>query len=257
MNGQVEKSQAECEIFVEDLGNGATIELARIPAGRFLMGSLANEEGRDGDEGPQHEVRVGEFLMGRYEVTQRQWRAVAALPKVKLDLKANPSQFKGDDLPVESVSWEEAKEFIARVNRKLGLTEQTGYRLPSEAEWEYAARARTMTRYAFGDVFSPDLVSNNSSGTMKVGSFPANPFGLFDLHGNVWEWCEDDWHDSYNGAPVDGRAWVDTPSRGSLRVIRGGGWSTGAVYCRSADRYYDTPGSRLVDLGFRLLRTLR
>jgi formylglycine-generating enzyme required for sulfatase activity len=258
VNGRIEKSQSQCDLFVEDLGAGVTIELARIPAGRFQMGSPASEQGRYDNEGPQHEVRVGEFLLGRYEVTQRQWRAVAALPKVNLDLKADPSNFKGDDLPVENVSWEEVKEFIGRLNRKLGLTEQTGYRLPSEAEWEYAARAGTTTRYAFGDEFSSSLINNNGSKTVAVGSLGvANAWGLFDMHGNVWEWCEDDWHDSYNGAPADGRPWVDSPSRGSGRVDRGGGWVSLAVNCRSAFRYHGAPGDRYVYLGFRLLRTYR
>jgi formylglycine-generating enzyme required for sulfatase activity len=271
VNGKIEKSQAECEIFVEDLGNGVTIELARIPAGKFQMGSPANEEGRSNDEGPQHEVRVGEFLMGRHEVTQRQWRAVAALPKVKLDLNADPSRFKGGDLPVENVSWDEAKEFIARLNRKLGLTEQTGYRLPSEAEWEYAARARATTPFAFGATITPAIVNYDGNypyggaakgeyreKTIAVGSLgSANAWGLFDMHGNVWEWCEDDWHGNYDGAPTDGRAWVDVPSRGSNRVLRGGGWITSAVNCRSAFRIYVTPGYRDDNLGFRLLRTYR
>ncbi len=182
---------------------------------------------------------------------------MAAFPKVKLDLAADPSNFKGDDLPVENVSWEEVKEFIGRLNRKLGLTEQTGYRLPSEAEWEYAARAGTTTRYAFGDEFSSSLI-NTSEKTVAVGSLGvANAWGLFDMHGNVWEWCEDDWHNSYNGAPTDGRAWVNSPSRGSYRVYRGGGWYYYAVTCRSANRLRSPPGSRDYYLGFRLLRTYR
>jgi formylglycine-generating enzyme required for sulfatase activity len=257
-------------VFSEDLGGGVKIPLVRVPAGKFMMGSPADEERRSNDEGPQREVRIEGFLMGKFEVTQRQWRAVAALRQVEVELQPDPSKFKGDDLPVEQVSWLEAKEFIARLNGKLGLNERTGYRLPSEAEWEYAARAGTTTPFAFGATITPAIVNYNGNypyggaatgeyraKTVAVGSLgKANAWGLFDMHGNVWEWCEDDWHGDYNGAPTDGRAWVDVPSRGTYRVNRGGGWSTSAVNCRSADRDDDSPGDRYDNLGFRLLRTL-
>ncbi len=229
-NGKLVKYQASCDLFVEDLGGGVKIEMVRVPSGRFTIGSPMGEEGRSNDEGPQRVVRVGEFLMGRYEVTQRQWRAVAALPKIEIELNAAPSRFKGDDLPIEQVSWLEAKEFIARLNWKLGLNRTNGYRLPSEAEWEYAARAGTTTPFAFGSMISPDVVNFDGSipyagetkgfsrgKTVSVGSLGlANGWGLFDMQGNVAEWCEDNWRSNYDNVPADGGAWIEAPSRISI-----------------------------------------
>ncbi|MGH9843405.1 MAG: formylglycine-generating enzyme family protein [Blastocatellia bacterium] len=275
----------QAEQYVEDLGNGVTIEMARIPGGEFQMGSSEAEAQTAFEEvkryfkesqrewytaeTPRHPVKVAPFLMGKFEVTQRQWRAVAALPKVKEDLDLNPSRSKeGDDLPVENVTWEQAKEFIARLNAKLGLNETNGYRLPSEAEWEYAARAGGATPFAFGETINPSIVNYNGGypygkapegldrgKTVAIGSLGvANAWGLFDMHGNVWEWCEDEWHNNYEGAPMDGRAWVEGSSTGSGRVDRGGGWAYDAAYCRSAYRNGDAPGYRYVALGFRLVR---
>jgi len=236
--------------------------MVAVKGGTFTMGSFAGEAGRGIDEGPRRQVRVSDFWIGKFELTQAQWRAV---------MGANPSKFKGDDLRVESVSWEEAKEFCRELNARLGLSEADGYRLPSEAEWEYAARAGSKTEFAFGETINPEIVNydgNNPYGgapkgvyrrkTVAVGSLGvANAWGLFDLHGNVWEWCEDDWHSSYNEAPADGRAWVDISSRASGRVNRGGGWSNLAVNCRSAYRLYGAPGYRDYFLGFRLVRVGR
>jgi formylglycine-generating enzyme required for sulfatase activity len=183
------------------------IEMVLVPGGSFLMGSPENEPERYFDEGPQHRVTVQSFYISKYEVTQAQWRAV---------MGGNPSSFKGDDLPVETVSYWEAQEFCARLSRETGR----GYRLPSEAEWEYAARGRTATPFAFGSSLSseqanfigkfpyggaPKKVIRNK--TTPVGSFAPNAFKLHDMHGNVWEWCEDIYHHDYNGAPTDGSAW--------------------------------------------------
>jgi formylglycine-generating enzyme required for sulfatase activity len=254
-------------LFVEDLGNGVTIELVRIPAGSFMMGSPESEQGRDKDEGPQHKVSVGEFLMGRYEVTQLQWREVARWPKVNLDFDPDRPQFTWYYLPVVKVRWDEAKEFIARLNRKLGLTQTNGYRLPSEAEWEYAARAGTTTPFAFGRRITPEMVNYNRydplppralAKPVEVGSVGrANRWGLYDMHGNVREWCEDDWHDNYSGAPSDGRAWIDASNRGLYRVVRGGGWYYPALMCRSAHRAGATYGALNYGIGFRLVRKYR
>ncbi|MDX2031335.1 MAG: SUMF1/EgtB/PvdO family nonheme iron enzyme [Blastocatellia bacterium] len=285
---EVSRRTLRGEEFVQDLGNGVTIEMVQIPEGEFEMGSTDAEveaawvDRRRYDElykqeakkewytaeTPRHRVRIAQFFMAKFEVTQRQWRAVAALPKVKIDLNADPSKFKGEDLPVEQVSWEEAKEFIARLNVRLGLNETNGYRLPSEPEWEYAARTGGNALFGFGANINPDIVNYAGvapygkaaegayrNGTIPVGSLGvANAWGLFDLHGNVWEWCEDQYHDSYNGAPADGRAWVDLNDAGSSRVFRGGGWNGIAVFCRSADRYFADPGLRVDDLGLRLVR---
>jgi len=246
--------------MIEELGNGVALEMIRIPGGRFIMGSARRSENLYNDEGPQHEVRLREFLIGRYPVTQAQWKAV---------MGGNPSYFKGDRLPVENVSWDEARDFCRRLNEKLGLSGAAGYRLPSEAEWEYAARAGTSTDYAFGETISTDLVNFDGSQsperrkgryrgkTVEVGSLGApNAWGLYDMHGNVSEWCEDDFHGSYDAAPSDGRPWVDLV-RASFRVNRGGGWYDPAVNCRSASRGYDAPGYRGFIIGFRLARSIR
>ncbi|NBO63391.1 MAG: hypothetical protein EBU88_00810 [Acidobacteria bacterium] len=244
----------------EDIGNGVVIEMIRVPGGRFKMGSERRQDSIFNDEGPLHEVRVREFLIGRYPVTQAEWKAVMA---------TNPSYFKGDRLPVENVSWEEAREFCRRLNQKVGLSGTSGYRLPSEAEWEYAARAGTTTDYCFGESINTDLANYDGSQssdrrkgryrgkTVEVGSLGSpNAWGLFDMHGNVSEWCEDDFHSSYDSAPADGRPWVDM-IRASFRINRGGGWYDPAVNCRSSSRGYDAPGYRGFIIGFRLARTLR
>jgi formylglycine-generating enzyme required for sulfatase activity/predicted Ser/Thr protein kinase len=250
---------------VEDLGGGVKIELVEIPAGEFLMGSPDTEANRSSDESPQHQVSVSSFHMGKYQVTQAQWRAVAALSKVKIDLNPDPSHFKGDDLPVESVSWEEAVEFCERLSKATGKE----YRLPREAEWEYACRAGTTTPFAFGETITADWVNYDGNypyasapkGTYRgkttpVGSLGvANGFGLYDMHGNVWEWCGDWYSENYyrESARVDPVG----PDRGSYRVTRGGSWNFFARICRSAFRYWLTPTIRVSNLGFRLVRTLR
>ncbi len=270
--------------YVEDLGAGVKLEMVEIPAGEFLMGEdaagaadyekeCARYVNKDSCasvakmQTPQRRVKLNGFLMGKYEVTQRQWSAVmGGLPP---DMASLGNEFKGDDLPVVNVSWKEAQEFIRKLNEKLKLSRSV-YSLPSEAEWEYAARAGTRTPYAFGETISPETANyawdyphrntpkkDGLGHPEKVGSYPANAFGLFDMHGNVWEWCEDDWHDNYSNASTDGRAWVDSPSRGSARVVRGGGWANYAVGCRSAVRFGYAPGARYYYLGFRLLRTYR
>jgi formylglycine-generating enzyme required for sulfatase activity len=219
-----------------------------VKGGTFLMGSPDNEEGHNSEEGPQHQVTVSDFYCGKYEVTQRQWKAVmGSLPP---GMSGMWSRAKGDDLPVMSVSWDEAKEFIEKLNKLTG----GDYRLPSEAEWEYAARAGTTTRYAFGDVFSAEIINNNYR-IEKVGSRgAANAFGLFDMHGNAWEWCEDYRHDGYNGAPTDGSAWVGISRWASQRVIRSCSLYYSAVDCRSAARTSKLPGDRDIVVGLRLAR---
>ncbi|MGH9832750.1 MAG: SUMF1/EgtB/PvdO family nonheme iron enzyme [Blastocatellia bacterium] len=262
-----ERRRGRARYFIEDLGNNVKLEMVEIPGGEFTMGSPDTEEDRMADEGPQHRVKVPPFAMGKFAVTLAQWRAVAGFPKVRIDLKPSPSRFKGNNLPVDSVSWEEAVEFCARLSQKTGKT----YRLPSEAEWEYAARAGTTTPFAFGETITPQIVNYEGNypyayapegeyreKTVEVGSLGvANAFGLYDMHGNVWEWCEDQWHDSYDGAPTDGRAWADISATGSNRVIRGANWARGAVRCRSARRDREAPGLRGGDQGFRLVRVGR
>ncbi|MEG4986167.1 bifunctional serine/threonine-protein kinase/formylglycine-generating enzyme family protein [Microcoleus sp. BR0-C5] len=259
--GEITKrSQSQAQVFTETIAKDITLEMMAIPGGSFVMGSPNTEAKRENNEGPQHTVNVPPFLMGKYEVTQAQWRAVAALPKVKIDLKANPSYFKGDDLPVEQVSWHEAIEFCARLSQLTGRN----YRLPSEAEWEYACRAGTTTPFYFGETITPDLVNYNGNSsygsapkgiyrakTTAVGSFPPNAFGLDDMHGNVWEWCQDVWHDNYNGAPADGSAW-ESGGDSKNRVLRGSSWYNHAVYCRSVFRSYNSAGLSGLYGGFRV-----
>jgi formylglycine-generating enzyme required for sulfatase activity len=224
--------------------NSIGMKFTLIPAGEFFMGS---EE--SGDEKPVRKVKItSAFYLGTYPVTQREWKAVMG--------GDNPSEFKSDDLPVETVSWNDVQEFIKKLNEKEGTDK---YRLPSEAEWEYACRAGTTTRYSFGDDGSKlgdyAWYSDNSGGeTHPVGQKKPNPYGLHDMHGNVWEWVQDTWHESYDGAPTDGSAWESGDS--AHRVIRGGSWRYRARYCRSAYRDHDDPLNRDFDLGFRLLQEL-
>lgn len=222
------------------------MEFILIQSGEFMMGSPEGEVGRYDYEGPVHKVTIkNPFHLGKYPVTQKQWIAV---------MGNNPSYFKGDDLPVENVYWDDVQGFIKKLNEMEGTDK---YRLPSEAEWEYACRAGTTTSFSFGD---NDLkledyawYYRNSDRTYPVGQKQPNPWGLYDVHGNVWEWVQDRWHENYNGAPSDGSAWeVGNSSR---CVMRGGGRRSDARYCRSANRNWSDPYLH-VDVGFRLLRIL-
>jgi len=258
---EIKRITKSAEYFPEKLGNGVFLEMVHIPGGTFLMGSPENEESRQSYESPQHQVTVPSFFMGKYPVTQKQWQAVAALEKVKIDLKSDPSRFKGDNLPVEKVSWNSVQEFCARLSQKANKT----YRLPSEAEWEYACRAGTTTPFYFGETISTELANYNGDSTYgqgqkgeyrekitEVGIFPANPFGLYDMCGNVWEWCEDEWHESYINAPVDGSAWTSLDSS-RLRILRGGSWNFHARDCRSANRFRASGDYRSYYCGFRVV----
>ncbi|MGD1950754.1 MAG: SUMF1/EgtB/PvdO family nonheme iron enzyme [Leptolyngbyaceae cyanobacterium] len=223
------------------VGNSVNIKLVYIPGGNFLMGAPENEEDSSDHERPQHKVTVPEFWMSRFLVTQAQYEAV---------MSSNPSHFSGANNPVDNVSWHDAMEFCEKVSQKSGET----IRLPSEAEWEYACRAGTTTRYCFGDSLSKEQAHFGQDidvGTIAVGSFPANSFGLHDIHGIVWEWCQDYWHDSYEGAPTDGSAWL-TGNEEAHRVIHGGSWGDSPRYCRSAYRFDLTPDFRSNTTGFRV-----
>jgi formylglycine-generating enzyme required for sulfatase activity/uncharacterized caspase-like protein len=248
-SGAGRQEHVDLQTYTETV-NRVGIEMVRVPAGKFLMGSPSSEAGRDNNEGPPHEVSVSSFYMGKYEVTQLQWRAVSVLPKVRIDLPSNPSKFSGDNLPVEQVSWEEAAEFCARLSQATGKT----YRLPTEAEWEYAARAMTTGPYA-GSLDAMAWYDSNSGGTTHpVGTKQPNGFGLYDMHGNVWEWCMDWYSENYYFQSPSSDP--PGPSTGSLRVVRGGSWIGPARDLRSARRYGSTPGIRRSYLGFRLARTL-
>lgn len=230
------------EAFVENL-NGVKLEMIRVPAGSFMMGDGSGYFSNQS----QHQVTVPSFYMGKYEVTQPQWRAV---------MGNNPSYFKSDDLPVEQVSWNDAKAFCEKLSQMTGRT----YRLPSEAEWEYACRAKTTGDYA-GDLNSMAWHQGNSGGkTHAVGQKQPNTFGIFDMHGNVLEWCEDSWHDDFNGAPTDGSAWLTwtwlCAGNSCHRVLRGGSWSQDGG-ARSADRQQNEPYTDSNDYGLRVVLSAR
>jgi formylglycine-generating enzyme required for sulfatase activity len=249
----------------EDLGNGIQLEMVMIPSGSFMMGSPETEEGSNDDERPQHQVTIKAFCLGKYQVTQAQWKAVAAFPQVNKELKLDPSRFKGDGStsltnhrPVESVSWEDAVEFCDRLSKHT----KRQYRLPSEAEWEYACRAGTKTPFHFGETITTDLANYDGqkskgfyrSQTREVGSFGvANNFGLYDMHGNVWEWCLDDWHSNYKGAPTDGSAWLDNKESSNGKLLRGGSWYDLPEHCRSAYRSYYNLDGYYHSIGFRVV----
>ena len=261
---EIKRITKNANYFGEDLGDGVTLEMVAIPGGTFIMGSPENEEGYHSSESPQHEVTVPPFFMGKYPVTQQQWRVVAALEKVNIDLKSDPSRFKGDNLPVERVSWNDAQEFCARLSRMANKT----YRLPTEAEWEYACRGGTTTPFYCGETISTDLANYNGNytygqgqkgeyreKTTKVGIFPANPFGLYDMCGNVWEWCEDGLHENYINAPTDGSAWTSLSTE--YMLLRGGSWSGNAWFCRAAFRIGRSRDVRGNYCGFRVVSSFR
>ena len=239
---EIKREPGQAEYFTEDLGNNVTLDMVYIPGGKFRMGSPLGQ-GYDREE-PQHEVTVKSFFMGKYLITQAQWKEVAKLPKVNRELKAAPSNFTGENLPVERVSWEDAVELCARLSKKTGKE----YRLPSEAEWEYACRAGTNTPFHFGETITGNLANYDATGIyaneaprkfrqkiIAVGTFPPNGFGLYDMHGNVSEWCADNWHENYEGAPTDGSAWTRGGDN-ELSPLRGGSWYVNPVNCRSAYR---------------------
>ncbi len=268
---QIKKESKQSQYFSEDLGNDITLEMVAIPGGTFLMGTEDEEIERlvkkfnwDGfrSERPQHRVTVSSFYMGRYPITQAQWKAIAATAKIDIDLETNPSRFKGDELPVERVNWYQATEFCKRLSRET----KREYRLPSEAEWEYACRAGTTTPFYFGETITGELANYRSretyadeykgeyrQQTTPVGQFPPNAFGLYDMHGNVWEWCADTWHDNYDGAPTDGSAWIENGDD-NRSPPRGGCWYGDPLFCRSAFRDFNLPRvNNDDDLGFRVV----
>lgn len=251
--------------YIEELEDGISLSMLVIPARSFFMGSSPTEVSRRKFEGPQHQVSVSSFCMGQFLITQAQWQAIAALPTINHDLTPDPSEFKGADRPVESISWLDAVEFCDRLTRKFNRL----YRLPSEAEWEYACRANTTTPFHCGETLTSDHANFHGmksyraapkgqyrNQTTPVGSFPANAFGLHDMHGNVWEWCADDWHANYQGAPVDGSIWF-TQNAGLTKKTphpwRGGSWYDAPASCRSAYRTFADADFKSSNLGLRVV----
>jgi formylglycine-generating enzyme required for sulfatase activity len=234
-----------------------------IPAGTFMMGSPESEAGRSSDE-TQHQVTISKpYYLGKYQVTQAQWQQV---------MGNNPSHFKGDKLlPVENVLWDDTQAFC----RKLKEITQAPFAIPTEAQWEYACRAGTNTPFHFGSELNGSQANCNGNNpypkiegwfgitknkgpylekTTPVGKYPANAWALHDMHGNVWEWCLDQWHASYNGAPQDGSAWVDQDvNNDKQRLLRGGSWYFVPRYCRSASRDHSPPDDASYIIGFRVV----
>jgi formylglycine-generating enzyme required for sulfatase activity len=267
------RQQRNSRYFIEPLGDIADpqvpcLEMVEIPGGEFMMGSPDDELMHQDRESPYHPVQVSPFFMSKYQVTQAQWKAIAAMDKVDIDLSLAPSRFTGDNLPVDTVSWLQAREFCARVTRsakrKNGNTEWV-CRLPTEAEWEYACRAGTITPFHFGETVVANYDRNFTRGegeketyqgkTSFVGSFDvANNFGLYDMHGNVLEWCLDNWCDNYVNTPKDGSAWINIEKdNDNTHVLRGGSWIDDLYYCRSAYRHRDDTDYYDNDVGFRVV----
>jgi formylglycine-generating enzyme required for sulfatase activity len=269
---EIARKPGSAVYFKEDWGDGVTLDMVKIPGGSFEMGTAKSgflgkkEEGASGNEFPQHKVNVKEFWMGKFAVTQAQWKKIASLDQVNIELNPDPSNFKGSNLPVEKISWHEAKEFCDRLSR---LSQKTGkiYDLPTEAQWEYACRAGTTTPFHFGETITSDLVTFDgdytygkaSKGryrktTIAVDSFTPNAFGLYNMHGNIWEWCLDPWHSNYDGAPTHGGVWNASNDSGSdFRLMRGGSWNNNPHDCRSAGRVFNGPAGQDDALGFRIV----
>lgn len=262
-HGKLVSSQVKTADYItEDLGDGVKLDLVKIPSGEFMMGSP--DSGGEGKthEGPQHKVNVPEFYLGKYEVTIQQWVALMGDIPDGLD-RVRGKVMESNLQPVVWITWHEAVAFCRRLQNKSGKA----YRLPTEAEWEYAARAGTTTPFAFGTTITPSFAVYNTrykggeifdkSKSAQVGSLGvANAFGLFDMHGNVGEWCQDVWHANYSGAPDDGTAW----SRGDAyeeRVIRGGSWVEELSACRSTARRGWLGGVHLPFIGFRVALTAK
>jgi eukaryotic-like serine/threonine-protein kinase len=248
----VDRQPGTAEYFTVSLAEGVTLDLVAIPGGEFMMG----DDRHHPDERPVHRVTVPPFFVSKYPITQAQYRSL---------MGADAGFGLGADYPIERVSWDEAIEFCTQLSQKLG----DRYMLPSEAQWEYACRAGTQTAFYFGETITADVVNHNGDfpyagapigenreRATPVGSFPPNRFGLYDMHGNVWEWCLDEYRSSYHHAPIDGSAWMTSDaSSDSKRVMRGGAWDYVARGCRSAVRGSLAPGSRMAGCGFRVVCT--
>ena len=264
--GKITSRHAGENQFITEKVNEVAIEMVVVPGGTFLMGSPDSEGKKYKNERPQHTVTVQTILMSKYPITFSQWKAVALLQTVHRELKRRPSARNwGAKRPVVEVSWHDATEFCDRLSKETGHT----YRLPTEAEWEYACRAGTTTPFHFGQTITSDLANydgtyiyhsepkgDNRARTLQVGElkFP-NAFGLFDMHGNVWEWCQDHWHENYNGAPMNGEAWIDSINNQD-RVIRGGSWVNEPSNCRSSHRHWKSSEQTSGHIGFRIVRSL-
>jgi formylglycine-generating enzyme required for sulfatase activity len=246
----IAKVQHFVQQWTEDLGHGIQLDMLVIPSGSFQMGSPHNYG--NPDEHPQHFVMIKSFLMSKSLITQEQWKAVM--------VKLPPCRFKGDRLPVERVSWRDARKFCKRLSKRTGRD----YQLPSETQWEYACRAGTRTPFSFGETLTVEAANFNGEhvfseeprgfyfhATSEAGKYPPNAFGLYDMHGNLWEWCADNWLDDYTSSPRDGSSYQDKDSR--YRVARGGSWHEPPTLCRSAARLRVLETDADEVMGFRVI----
>lgn len=240
-------SHYSAEQFTADLGSGIRLDMLIIPAGMFQMGSPPPHGNID--EGPQHFVTIRSFMIGKFLITQGQWKAIMGKPP--------PCRFKREDLPVERVSWEDAQKFCQRLSKQTGRN----YQLPSESQWEYTCRAGTNTPFSFGETLITDIANFNGEHrfsheprgiyrhlTTAGGMFPPNTFGLYDMHGNLWEWCADNWLDDYSSSPRGDSAYQNH----NHRVARGGSWHEPARLCRSAARIQFLQSDADEFIGFRI-----
>jgi formylglycine-generating enzyme required for sulfatase activity len=246
----IARTHHSAEQLTEDLGSGVSLDLIVIPAGAFQMGSPPHHGNED--EHPQHFVTIKSFMMGKTLATQEQWKSIMR--------KMPPCRFKGDKLPVERVSWGEATRFCQQLSKKM----KRNYRLPSEAEWEYACHAGTQTPFSFGETLTTGVANyvgehtyrdeprgNYFHSTNEGGKFPPNALGLYDMHGNLWEWCADTWLDDYSSAPRDGSAYENR--KDNYRVARGGSWHEPPQNCRSAIRLRVLDSDAEEFIGFRVV----
>jgi formylglycine-generating enzyme required for sulfatase activity len=266
---RLERRSLQVPAYRQGLTDGVELTMVQIPAGSFQMGSPEDEPERLEREGPQHQVSLPSFFMAQTPITQAQWSAVASWRPVGRDLKVKPAPFEGLNRPVEQVSWQEAQEFCLRLNERFNKRPGHGfsYGLPSEAQWEYACRAGSTTPFHFGATLTPELANYDGNytyadgpkgpyrqETTDVATFPANQWGLHDMHGNVWEWCADHWHDSYNFAPDNHLPWsIPGAPEDHPRLLRGGSWCSHPRYCRSACRFHLQPGYVDDDVGLRVV----
>ena len=250
MGQVVAQSRHTAEQFTDEIGDGISIEMILIPSGIFQMGSSSHHG--NPDEQPQHLVTIKSFMMGKSLITQGQWKAVMG--------KRPPCRFNGDNLPVERVSWNDAQKFCQRLSTKTGRS----YQLPSETQWEYACRAGTSTPFSLGETLTVDVANFNGEHTFRDeprgfyfhstsegGKFPPNAFGLYDMHGNLWEWCADNWLDDYSSSPRDGSFFQNNDNR--YRVARGGSWHEPPALCRSAARLRVLQSDADEFIGFRII----
>lgn len=259
----------QAHYFTENLGNDISLDLIIISGGQFLMGTSKKQilklSGKFNSnnfhrEQPRHLVTIKPFAISQTLITQAQWRQVAQFNQVKQDLPLSPSYFQGDFLPVDQVNFEDTIEFCQRLSQASGRR----YRLPTEAEWEYAARASSDTPFHFGETITSDLANYRATSvydretpgiyrqsSTPVNSFPPNAFGLYDIHGNLWQWCQDDWHDNYENAPARGDVWQSATNM--TKVLRGGAWCCHPSSCRSAYRWYALPSTKVDYIGFRIV----